>query len=460
MNKLNVLLVRPARIKQAITLGEIMYAEPIGLEMVYTVLAPLCNVQILDLMVPGEALMPTIEQFKPDCVGITSLCIDVNAVIAIAERVKQHNPKIVTFVGGTQAYLNPQAFYHTAVDHVFQYTTQQNLTHFISSQLKANPPIDGIHSRCNNYQTPTKHGRNAYIVPNRSATAKYRHYYSYFGYRPCAIMQTSFGCSKACHFCLRWRIEGADECDLALAHVIEQIEAIDEPSIMIFDNDFLYNGVRLERFCDMIEAHKITKNFICYGSVDSVNAHPQTIERLAKCGLRAVLIGYESFADNELNAYNKKSSVADSFKAAAILKRCGIDAWASFILHPDWDHADFKTFRKHIKKLLPEITTFSPLTPFANLPMYHDYQDRLLASVHDYEKWSFGEVTIAPSKMSLRRYYLEMLKTLLYINFAQNSAGYLVRKFGFATLWRISKGSIAATLRYLKLIIATENVKH
>lgn len=453
MNKRNVLLVRPARIKQAITLGEIMYAEPIGLEMVYTVLAPLCNVQILDLMVPGESLMSTIEQFKPNYIGITSLCIDVNAVIAIAECVKRYNPKIVTFVGGTQAFLNPRAFYHAAIDHVFQYTTQQNLTEFVTGQQEPGRVINGVHSRHNHYRVSAKHGRNAYIVPNRNATAKYRQHYSYFGYRPCAIMQTSFGCSKACHFCLRWRIEGANECDLPLEHVIDQIETIKESSIMIFDNDFLYNGERLEHFCNMIEARKINKNFICYGSVNSVNAHPQTIKRLATCGLRAVLIGYESFADSELNAYNKKSSVSDSYKAAATLKHCGIDAWASFILHPDWDRADFKQFRRYIKQLSPEITTFSPLTPFANLPMYHDYQARLLASVQDYEKWSFGEVTIAPSKLTLRRYYLEMLRTLLYVNFVQNSAGYLVRKFGIATLLRISKGSMAATIRYVKLIM-------
>ncbi len=35
---MKVLLVRPPRIKKSITLGEFMYSEPIGLEMIYTIL--------------------------------------------------------------------------------------------------------------------------------------------------------------------------------------------------------------------------------------------------------------------------------------------------------------------------------------------------------------------------------------------------------------------------------------
>lgn len=35
---MKILLVRPGRRKQAITLGEFMFSEPIGLECVYTLL--------------------------------------------------------------------------------------------------------------------------------------------------------------------------------------------------------------------------------------------------------------------------------------------------------------------------------------------------------------------------------------------------------------------------------------
>ncbi|WP_143154909.1 hypothetical protein [Tissierella praeacuta] len=62
------------------------------------------------------------------------------------------------------------------------------------------------------------------------------------------------------------------------------------------------------------------------------------------------------------------------------------------------------------------MSSVSPLTPFPNLPMYKQYENRLIFKKEDYEKWSFGQVIINPSKMSLRRYYYELLKTNLYIN--------------------------------------------
>ena len=453
--RLKILLVRPPRIKQAVTLGEFMFAEPIGLEIVYAVLSDKYDVKILDLMVPGENFERTCHEFNPDVVGITSLCIDVNMVLDIAGRAKKINDNIIIFVGGTQAYLNPKAFFDVNVDYVFKYTTKQNLSelfHLILSD-KIPPLIDGIYSKIHQFTSTNIFGRNEYMVPDRTSTKEYRQHYSYLGFKPCAIMQTSLGCSKNCDFCLRWRIEGDKEKDIELSCIIEQIQTIEETNIMIYDNDFLNNKERLEKFCDLLEELQIKKNFICYASVKSILAHPDTIKRVAKNGLKAVLVGYETFNEAEMIEYKKKSTVSDSFKASKILKDIGIDCWASFMLHPDWDKNDFNKFREYIKKLKPEISTFSPLTPFPNLPLYAQFKDRLLFDETDYESWSFSKVSIKPSKMSLRQYYGEILKTILFINLRMNSIPYMLKRFGIATLIRISRGSAKLLPMYIKLML-------
>lgn len=452
---MKILLVRPPRIKQAVTLGELMFCEPIGLEIVYAVLKDRYDIKILDLMVEENRLEEECKSFKPDIVGITSLCIDVNAVKAIAQKVKAIDPDVVTVVGGTQAYFNPVAFFCENIDHVMKYTTRDNLNRLYDTIAATQdiPLIDGIHSRVNNYKSTDCFGRNEYIVPDRSSTAKYRQYYSYLGYKPCAIMQTSLGCSKNCDFCLRWRLEGKAEQDIDLKVIIDQIKEIQEPSIMIYDNDFLNNRDRLEAFCDQLEKNDINKNFICYASVKSIISHPETIKRMAKNGLRAVLVGYETFNQREMETYKKKSTVEDSFKASVILKEIGIDCWASYMLHPDWDTKDFKSFRQFIRKLKPEISTFSPLTPFPNLPLYDQYKDRLLFDIEAYEQWSFGKVAIRPSRISLRRYYYEMVKTILFANLFMNSTSYMIKRFGCSTLFRVFIGSIKVLPVYLKLMM-------
>jgi hopanoid C-3 methylase len=454
--RLKVLLVRPPRIEQAVTLGEFMFSEPIGLEILYTILKGDHQVKILDLMVRSENFEKTCLEYKPDVVGITSLCIDVKMVLDIASKAKKINSNIITMAGGTQAYLNPKAFFDSNIDHVFKYTTRKNLTAFFNfiSNNETPPLIDGIHSKVYEYKSTDVFGRNEYIVPDRSSTKDYRKHYSYLGFKPCAIMQTSLGCSKNCDFCLRWRIEGAKENDIDLHCIVEQRQSMDEPSIMIYDNDFLNNKERIEKLCDLLEELKIKKNFICYASVNSILSHPDTVKRMAQNGLKAVLVGYETFNEEEMIKYKKKSTVSDSFKASKILKDIGIDAWASFMLHPDWDKNDFKKFREYIKKLEPEISTFSPLTPFPNLPLYSEYKHRLIFGETDYESWSFGKVSIRPSKITLRQYYGEVLKTLLFINLHMNSGTYMLRRFGFSTFLRIGTGSLKVLPTYIKLMLS------
>lgn len=450
---MKILLVRPPRIKQAVTLGEMMFCEPLGLQCIYKILKEQHRVEILDLMVQGEDFHKKFKEFNPDLVGITSLCIDVDNVLKLAREVKVLNPKVITFVGGTQAYLSPESFFTQHVDHVFKFTTTENLKELTELLSKGEmEPIEGVCSRVLDFEGAEVKGRNEYIVPDRTSTKKYRSYYSYLGYRPCAIMQTSLGCSKTCDFCLRWRIEGAREKDIDLQVIVNQLKEIEEPSVMICDNDFLNNEERLEKFCDLLEREGITKNFICYGSVHSVLSHPHTISRLKDNGLKAVLVGYETFKNEELENYKKKSTVEDNIKASEILKQLGIDVWASFMLHPDWDLEDFKNLKKYVKKLRPEISTFSPLTPFPNLPMYKKYEERLIYNPMEYEAWSFGKVTIKPSKMSLRRYYFELLRFVLYVNVRMNSTSYMIKRFGVGTVFRMGRGSFGVVKTYLKLM--------
>ncbi|OEF98371.1 guanylate kinase [Desulfuribacillus alkaliarsenatis] len=465
---MKVLLVRPPRIKQAITLGEFMYSEPIGLEIIYSMLESQHQVEILDMMAEQVDIVDKLIEYKPQVVGITTLCIDVPMVIELAKKVKAHNPNIVTIIGGTQTFLNPQGFFTDVVDHVMEFTTSENLTKLLQYLEKNNrapdindkvPMIDGIRSRSNEFQSTRKLGRNEYIHPNRKSTRKYRHNYSYFGYKQSAIMATAQGCSKVCRFCLRWRIEGHVEEYFPMDFVIEEIKDIDESTIMIIDNDFLHNGKRILELCERLEQEHIQKSFICYASVQSILQNKEAVRRFQNNGLKAVLVGYETFKNEELATYQKKSTMEENLLASKFLKSIKLDVWASFMIHPNWDSKDFKAFRKYIKQLSPETISLSPLTPFPNLPLYQEYQDRLLYDKDDFEKWSFGQVIIKPSKMSINRYYYELLKTNIYVNTSIRNVVYMIRKFGLLTLFRLLKGSSKLFVRYVKLMLASGDIQ-
>lgn len=451
---MRVLLVRTARMEQAITLGELMFCEPIGLECVHGVLKDRHTVRILDLMAEQAAVEQVCAEWRPDVVGITSLCVDVKSVIQLAQQVKAHDPAIVTLVGGTQAFLAPASFEHAAVDHIFEFTTRANLIDCCAA-LEAGgkvPLLDGIRSRARGFASNGVKGFNEYLVPDRASTAGYRARYSYFGYRPCAIMQTSQGCGQHCGFCLRWRLEGAAVKDQPLQMVMDQIRTIAEPSIMIYDNDLLRDGVRLDALCERLEREGIRKNFLCYGSTRGVLDNRAAVARFARNGLRAVMIGYESFSAGDLAQYRKGATPDDNLAAADFLRMIEVDAWGSFILHPDWDRADFRRFRHYLRTLRPQVATMAPLTPFLPIPFFEPYESRLLCSRDDYEKWSFSQVTIRPSRMSLRSYYAEVLKTHVYINLRSNNIGSLLRRFGLGTVLRMLRGAGQLLVRYIRLM--------
>ena len=105
---------------------------------------------------------------------------------------------------------------------------------------------------------------------------------------------------------------------------------------MFIDNDFLSSRQKLSSFLDIIKELDLKKNYIIYGSVKGVIETQDLLKEFVRLGLSAILIGYETFKDEELMNYNKKITSSENFKASIILKELDIDVWASFMAHPDW----------------------------------------------------------------------------------------------------------------------------
>ena len=447
---MKILLVRPWVNKHITTVRNYLVGEPLGIICVGTIMKTLGHEVVLaDFMIEKNGKIEKyLKDFKPDIVGITSQCSDVVNVTKIAKTVKKFNPNIKVIVGGIHAMCFPEAFFMPEVDFIFKSTTKENVKKLMGNIENNNlqERIDGIYSKALEFKNDGDFCCNDYIVPDRSISAKYRHKYRYVGFQPCAIVLTAFGCRNRCKFCIRWHLEGKLQ-EIPIEEIVEQIENINEPYIMICDNDFLIHRSRLEKFCDLLEEKNIKKEFVCYGSVNSILEKPQIIERLQKNGLKAVIVGIEAFDNERFSEYNKPTSVDDNYNAIKILHDNNVACWGSFIVHPDWDKSDFKKMIDYLRDLKIELCTFSPLVPHPLTPLYEEYKDRLIYTVEDYEKWNFGDVLIRPSKMSLREYYFEIIKLALKLNGAKHSIQY-VRKnfslknnlsmlFGFKTLFSI-----------------------
>ncbi|HOQ16962.1 MAG: radical SAM protein [Epulopiscium sp.] len=417
---MKVLLIRPHLNKTVTTIKKLMFGEPLGLECVSAILKEQGHeVLLVDFLAESKRnLRKYIKSFKPDVVGFTSQCSDISNVLYLAEKTKKINHKITVIVGGIQVTITPEAYFSRYVDYVVKTTTRENMKALMEQIEKdTDEEIMGVFSKKRQFQSTISSCENEYVKPDRDAAKKYRHKYKYAGYQPYATIQTSYGCRNHCSFCIRRKLEGPGLKERPIEDVVAEIEELKEDYVMICDSDFLINEKRLIRFLDLLEERKIKKTYICYGSVNSILEKEYLFKRLSENGVKAVIVGLESFTDAFLKEYNKSANLDDNYKAVRILKKNGIATWGTFILHPDFSKEDFKTFKKYLKFLKPELISFTPLVPHFLTPLYKQYKDRLIYPRDDYEKWSFGDVIIYPSKMSLRRYYFEVLKLGIPANF-------------------------------------------
>lgn len=454
---MRVLLVRPNLNKKTTTVKNFLFGEPLGIECVSTILKEIGHeVLLVDLLVEVKRnFKKYLKEFNPDVVGFTSQCTDIDNILILAEDVKRFNSNIKVIVGGIQATISPEAYFNKNIDYVFKSTTRENYKQLMEQiENGTNEEIAGIYSRKRQYQVTLPSCQNEYVKPDRECTIKYRKKYNYVGFSPCAILQTSYGCKNHCKFCVRWRIEGPKVVELPINDVVDEIESIKEPYIMIIDNDFLVNEKRLLKFLDLIEKRKIKKKYIIFGSVNNIVDKEYIFERLSKNGFVAVIVGYESFDNKQLKEWTAKTTKDGNIKATQILQKNKIAIWGSFILHPDFSKEDFKKLIKYHKLLKPELLTFSPLVPHPLTPLYNEYKDRLIYDQEDYEKWNFGDVLIRPSKMSLKQYYWEVLKFGIPINLNWYSIKYMLTAFPLRNTFKMIFGFNQSIKVYLKNIFS------
>lgn len=459
---MRVLLIRPHINKKITSVKKFMLGEPMGIECVTTILEELGHqVLLVDFMAESvRHLKKYMNDFKPEVVGLTSQCSDITNVLYLAEKVKNMNPKITVIVGGIQATITPEAYFNKNVDYIFKTTTRENYK-ALMEQIKngTSEEIMGIYSKKLQYQSTIPSCENEYVMPNRDSSAKYRKYYKYGGYQPYATIQTSYGCRNHCTFCIRRKLEGKLTMR-SMEEVVDEIQEIKEDTVMICDSDFLMDEKRLVELCDLLEKREVHKTYICYGSVNSILEKEYLFERLSANGIKAVIVGLESFSDVWLKKFNKSATLDDNYKAVQILKQNGIAVWGTFILHPDFSKKDFKEFRKYLKFLKPEMISFTPLVPHFLTPLYEEYKERLIYPRDDYEKWSFGDVIIYPSEMSLRRYYFEVLKIGIPANFNMCTIKYCLRTFSFKQNFKLMFGFDTILKVYIKNIFKrNSNVK-
>jgi radical SAM superfamily enzyme YgiQ (UPF0313 family) len=285
--------------------------------------------------------------------------------------------------------------------------------------------------------------------PRRELTARYRKKYFYVFHDKVALIKTSFGCPYRCNFCFCRKITGDRYFERPLEDVINELKKIKEKEIYIVDDDFLFSRERISRFIHMLKDSNLDKRFLVYGRSDFIINHADLIRDFKEVGLRTIIIGLESFKNEELEGYNKKSSSDTNEKAMDILNRYGVDCYAAIIIPPHWGESDFKLLRSKLKKLRIKFINLQPLTPLPGTGIQVE-EDKLVIQKSDYPRWDLAHVTLKPEKMGLPEFYRHIIRVYQSVAFRpSNIIGHL--KYPLHMHWRLFKGLIRLSRQYKRM---------
>lgn len=447
---MKVLLVRPKPHKNSLGLSDLMTCEPLELEYVAALIKQLNHeAKIADMILEKHTLGKIIQLYKPDVVLFTAYITHVNVVKAYADIAKSIDSNIVTAVGGVHSEVIPSDFDYKNIDYVLGINGMENVEILLNALTNGTKPIFN-HDKINkNYALPK---------PDRSATKKYRKYYDYAYHAPCALLKTSFGCPYSCKFCFCVSITDHSYWTRELMPVIEELQEIEEPNVFIVDDNFLVSRERIIEFCRLLDEYKIKKTFIIFGRADFIVENPDMITLLNKHGLDAIFVGIESFKQDDLNDFNKRTDVETSQKASEILYQNNVDLYAGAIVGPDWDKKDFKNFVKWIRSMHIRFVNLQPLVPLPGTDIYEQYKEQHLLKEEEYEKWDLTHIAIMPTKLTPTQYYIQIIKGYFNTTSSLSSLYYMYKRCGFRIALKCFIGAMKMLWHYIKMIFEYRKV--
>jgi len=418
VRRLRILLVRPPQPHQSIGLRHLMICDPIELEYVGAA-CPGHEVRIFDGILERD-LPGALRRFAPDLVGTSGYINAVNEVAAVVAAARAHAPGAVVVVGGVHATGLPEDFSAAAPDLVVRGDGLAAFREVVDRLARGERDLSGIPGavrgddlaagRCG--EVPPFTHPDALPFPARELTRHHWERYYYVYHRPVTMLKTSFGCPYRCSFCYCWRITGGAHLVRSPESIGEELERIWAPEVYVVDDDFLLSEPRLWAIHDQLRRRGIRKGLFCYGRSDFIASHPEVIRALSRAGLKAVVVGVESFHQDELDGYGKRTESAVHAQAFAVLREARVDVYASFILNPRWGDREFRALERYILRNRLYYVILQPLMPLPGTALWEEWRERVFIDRDHHEVWDISHLAV-PSRLSMGRFYGWMLRLYL-----------------------------------------------
>jgi hypothetical protein len=157
-------------------------------------------------------------------------------------------------------------------------------------------------------------------------------------YRLVNTLQTSRGCRFGCTFCPTPKLFGGAyrnrDIDSIVADVKEKVRY--NPFFLVVDNSFLSNRARTRALLERLAKEDLGAHLVIFERHE-IARNPELLQLMFDAGVRCIIVGIESLADDALGAYHKRQTRDDVLRSVDAILKHGIHVLGTFVLGADAD---------------------------------------------------------------------------------------------------------------------------
>jgi anaerobic magnesium-protoporphyrin IX monomethyl ester cyclase len=389
-------------------------------------------------------LLLTIKNEKPHIVGISSLTHNAYYAMALAKLVKDINKDIVTIVGGRHFTAVSEDTFAICQDIDYIVIGEGEVTFL---ELVKNIALN----REKKDMLKTK--GLAFILDNKVFKTEPRPLiedldtlpfpaYHLIGLNKIKVPFTknnnlgctfARGCNQACGFCTedllwhrRWRSRSARS-------IIDELELLVKKygrnDFNFNDTDFLSDRSRNINFLEGLAKRKLNIHFRVSTQAKTVLENRDLLGHFREVGLAGIIVGFESFSQDNLRRWNKRLNQEEIELAANCIVNAKIPTFeALFILDPDKDQPSM--LRKMVSKSLKFKVTglwCSLLTPFPKKSVIGTPKSEEGDTIIDYRRYDIRHATGIANNNSTNK--IEMAHIVIYLLWWYNPLVFIKNMF-------------------------------